>query len=201
MKTAVCIIAGVLLSLLPATVVVSARERHTVKIVQDQKKSPGDYQPAQDERRVYIPATYRQQNYLPSHLATTRKIVIRLFPKFGKTTYAVITDRKEIARFVQATKVKYVKGRCACLGYLEIFFILKSGKNISFNYKSGDRTEHYIRYGNPWNVDAFPSPAFQQLVEKYISRYQKAHPPQPGVRRHAPGHRHNPSSSSTKADT
>jgi len=198
MKTAVCIFAGVLLSLLPAITAVSAPEQRPVSSHTDKKVS-ASYQPTPRERLALLPATRRQQHYLPRHLATTRKIVIRKFYKFGKTIYGVITDRKEIARFVKATKITDVKGLCACFGDLDVVFVLKSGKSIYLNYKSGG-SHRYISYENPWNVEAFPSPAFQQLVEKYISRYQKAHPPQPGGRRHAPGHRHNPSSSSTKGD-
>jgi len=112
-------------------------------------------------RLAYFPASADQSEYLPKLLSNTERIVIRNSLKAGGEMIASISDPKEVGQFVNATRITRFEDPCACVGMVDVEFISNTGETNSLNY---NRTDSYIKFKNPWGLQAKAPKEFMKLV-------------------------------------
>ena len=114
-----------------------------------------------------IPASPEQAAYLPSLLRDTSHVVIRLPPKCGEQVFAVISDPAEVRGFVAATRIADMECLCACFGYIDIDYINATGQTNTLNYNV---SEGYIKYSNPWSIQAKAPNDLRRLVASHLPK-------------------------------
>ncbi len=112
-------------------------------------------------------STPEQRRYLPTTLADTESITIRLHPKLGDDVFCVITSRADVAILVVATELSRVQAPCACFGSINLDFVSAKGATNSLNYNS-EAGATYVKFRNEWNIQGIPSRRFMSLVNEHM---------------------------------